>query len=65
MMGEKKEGMTELFSVIILVYNNSVYLTECIDSILMQTYPNIELIIADDHSLSFDEEYFKDYIQKH
>lgn len=65
MMGEKKEGMMELFSVIILVYNNSVYLTECIDSVLMQTYPNIELIIADDHSHCFDEEYFKDYIQKH
>ena len=39
-----------LVSVIVLSYNNKDFLTECINSILMQQYNNIEIIIADDCS---------------
>ena len=37
-------------SVIVPVYNKSDYLEQCIDSILMQTYTNLELLLVDDES---------------
>jgi alpha-1,3-rhamnosyltransferase len=39
-----------LVSVIVSSYNHEQYIEECILSILNQTYPNIELIVADDGS---------------
>lgn len=39
-----------LLSVIILVYNSESYLSACIDSVLHQDYPDIELILVDDGS---------------
>ena len=39
-----------LISVIVPVYNVEPYLTKCIDSIISQTYKNIEIILVDDGS---------------
>ena len=37
-------------SVIVLVYNIEQYLSKCLDSIINQTYRNLEIIIIDDGS---------------
>ncbi len=41
---------TPLVSVVVITYNSSKYILECLDSIYKQTYQNIELIISDDCS---------------
>lgn len=41
----------DLISVIVPIYNVEQYLERCIDSILQQTYENIEIILVNDGSL--------------
>ncbi len=48
-----------LVSVIIVNYNGSVYLDECISSLLAQTYPAIEIIFVDNGSSDGSCEYVK------
>ena len=50
-----------LVSVIMPVYNVEKYLKEAIDSILNQTYKNIELIIIDDCSTDGSKDIIKSY----
>lgn len=41
---------TDLISIIVPVYNVEKYLRKCIDSIIIQTYTNLEIILIDDGS---------------
>lgn len=48
---EVRDNMnTELISIIVPVYNVDRYLTECIDSLICQTYQNLEILLIDDGS---------------
>lgn len=40
----------ELITIIIPVYNVEKYINECVDSLISQTYQNIEIILVDDGS---------------
>lgn len=42
--------MSETVSVIVTAYNVERYLSKCLDSILAQTYPELEVIVIDDAS---------------
>ena len=42
--------MNNLISVIIPVYKVEEYLCRCVDSVLAQTYGNLEIILVDDGS---------------
>lgn len=45
-----KERENPLVSVIVPSFNHEKYLTQCIDSIMSQTYTNFELVVIDDGS---------------
>ena len=53
-----------LVSIVIPVYNSEKYLEECLDSILNQTYENIEIIAIDDGSEDSSLDILKKYSDK-
>lgn len=57
--------MADLISVIVPVYNVAEDLPRCLDSILRQNYPNIEIIAVDDGSTDHSGEILDQYAGKH
>ncbi len=55
---------SELVSVVIPVYNSEKFLEECLDSILTQTYQNIEIIAVDDGSTDSSPDILERYSDK-
>ena len=53
-----------MLSVIIPVYNTEAYLKRCLDSVLGQTYKNIEVICVNDGSTDNSLQILKDYEKK-
>ena len=53
--------MEPKISIIIPVYNSEVYLKRCIDSVLNQTYQNIEVILINDGSIDQSREICDSY----
>lgn len=58
------EKMKYTISVIVPVYNKNDYLEQCIDSILSQTYENIEVLLIDDGSTDGSSEICDRYAKK-
>ena len=51
-------------SVVILIYNAEKYLRKCIDSVINQTYQNIEIICVNNGSTDSSIEIIKEYCNK-
>ena len=54
----------DLISIIIPVYNVEQYLSRCIDSVINQTYKNLEIILIDDGSTDDSGEICDEYALK-
>ena len=54
----------KLISIIVPVYNVKQYLSKCIDSIIDQTYKNIEILLIDDGSIDTSERICDEYAKK-
>ena len=53
-----------LVSVVVISYNQAKYIKENLDSLKAQTYPNWELIVADDASPDNSVEEFKNWLKE-
>ena len=57
--------MQPLVSVICLCYNHARFLREALDSVMQQTYPNLEILVVDDASTDNSATLLKQYQEKH
>lgn len=57
--------MTPLVSVICLCFNHERFLKEALDSVLNQTYPNLEIIVVDDFSTDNSRALLATYAAQH
>lgn len=60
----KEKNSTALVSVVVPVYKTEKYLRKCVDSILSQTYPNLEILLIDDGSPDHCGEICDEYAKK-
>ena len=51
----------DLVSIVIPIYNSEKFLKKCLDSVITQTYQNIEIIAVDDGSTDSSPEILKKY----
>lgn len=58
------KNKNKLISVVIPVFNVEKYLSECLDSILVQTYESLEVILVDDGSFDDSRKIADDYAER-
>jgi GalNAc5-diNAcBac-PP-undecaprenol beta-1,3-glucosyltransferase len=52
-------------SIVVPSYNREEYLQECLDSIIAQNYPNLEIVVTDDNSTDNTQEVVYQYMKKY
>lgn len=62
--GGKENKMNDLVSVIVPIYNTEKYVRQCIESLINQTYQNLEIILVDDGSTDSSVLICKEYQEK-
>ncbi len=60
-MEKRNEEVEELITVSVVTYNHAPYIKECIDSILSQTWQNLEILVIDDCSTDETVDLVKSY----
>ncbi|TAE54273.1 MAG: glycosyltransferase, partial [Oscillatoriales cyanobacterium] len=64
-MNNTKHNLNQpLISVIIPAYNAEEFIAQTIESVLSQTYQNIEILVVDDGSTDTTAEIIKSFAQK-
>ncbi len=63
-MGEVMSDLRGMISIIVSVYNVRPYLRKCLDSIRVQTYPNLEIIMVDDGSNDGSSGICEEFVRK-
>lgn len=61
---EEVLNQNKKISVIIPVYNIAKYLPRCLDSVIAQTYKNLEIILVDDGSTDNSRDVIEEYAKK-
>ena len=54
----------EVVSIVIPIYNVEAYLKQCLETIVNQTYPNLEIILVNDGSPDKSEEICKEFFKR-
>lgn len=60
----RRARIQPLISVLIPVYQVEEYLRRCLDSVLAQTYPNLEILLVDDGSTDHSPVICQEYMEK-
>lgn len=55
----------EKVSIVVPVYNVAAYLRRCLDSLVAQTYPNVEILMVDDCSTDDSAAIAREYAEKY
>ena len=61
---DKSAMNNDMISIIVPVYNAEKFLTKCLDSIINQTYKNIEIICVDDDSSDKSSKILNEFAEK-
>ena len=59
-----RNGQNMKISIIVPNYNNEKYISQCLDSLVNQTYKDLEIVVIDDGSTDASYEIIKDFARK-